>query len=210
MCALAARRRARRERRHCAHRPAAGQGEVRRSRRASARPARCRPTACAWTRKTPRRPVAVGDVIYVEPIDGKPGPVSAAADPGYLRRHRGDGPVHGPRLRHGRRLLLRPVGVQPRHAGAAPAGLVLQALRLRHRARQRLHALLRRSSTSRSTIDQANGEIWTPENFEAATAPARITLRYGVEHSKNLMTVRLARDVGMPLIAEYAQALRHL
>jgi membrane peptidoglycan carboxypeptidase len=31
------------------------------------------------------------------------------------------------------------------------------------------------------------------------------TLRYGVEHSKNLMTVRLARDIGLPLIAEYAK-----
>ena len=31
------------------------------------------------------------------------------------------------------------------------------------------------------------------------------TLRYGIEHSKNLMTVRLAQDVGMPLVAEYAK-----
>ena len=54
-------------------------------------------------------------------------------------------------------------------------------------------------------IDQGNGESWTPENFEGGTAPARITLRYGVEHSKNMMTVRLAKDVGMPLIAEYAK-----
>ena len=31
------------------------------------------------------------------------------------------------------------------------------------------------------------------------------TLRYGVEHSKNLMTVRLANEVGMPAISEYAR-----
>ena len=31
------------------------------------------------------------------------------------------------------------------------------------------------------------------------------TLRYGVEHSRNLMTVRLAKDIGMPLIVEYAK-----
>ena len=31
------------------------------------------------------------------------------------------------------------------------------------------------------------------------------TLRYGIERSKNLMTVRLARDLGMPLVAEYAK-----
>ncbi len=55
------------------------------------------------------------------------------------------------------------------------------------------------------TIDMGPGqEAWSPSNFEGKpTGPH--TLRYGVEHSKNLMTVRLARDVGMPLIAEYAR-----
>ncbi|WP_163478979.1 hypothetical protein, partial [Klebsiella pneumoniae] len=31
------------------------------------------------------------------------------------------------------------------------------------------------------------------------------TLRFGIEQSRNVMTVRLANDVGMPLIAEYAK-----
>ena len=31
------------------------------------------------------------------------------------------------------------------------------------------------------------------------------TLRNGIEQSRNLMTVRLAQDIGMPLIAEYAK-----
>ena len=31
------------------------------------------------------------------------------------------------------------------------------------------------------------------------------TLRFGVEQSRNVMTVRLAQDIGMPLIAEYAK-----
>ena len=31
------------------------------------------------------------------------------------------------------------------------------------------------------------------------------TLRFGIEHSRNVMTVRLAQDIGMPLIAEYAK-----
>ena len=55
------------------------------------------------------------------------------------------------------------------------------------------------------TIDMGPGqEAWSPSNFEGKpTGPH--TLRYGIEHSKNLMTVRLARDVGMPLIAEYAR-----
>ena len=53
-------------------------------------------------------------------------------------------------------------------------------------------------------IDQGNGEIWTPENFEGKSGGPH-TLRFGVEHSINQMTVRLARDIGMPLIAEYAK-----
>ena len=36
------------------------------------------------------------------------------------------------------------------------------------------------------------------------------TLRTGIEQSRNVMTVRLAQDMGMPLVAEYAEALRHL
>src|SRR5690606_28840712 len=31
------------------------------------------------------------------------------------------------------------------------------------------------------------------------------TLRFGIEHSRNVMTVRLAQDIGMPLIAEYTR-----
>ena len=31
------------------------------------------------------------------------------------------------------------------------------------------------------------------------------TLRFGIEHSRNVMTVRLAQDIGMPLIGEYAK-----
>ncbi len=54
------------------------------------------------------------------------------------------------------------------------------------------------------TIDQGNGQIWTPENFEGKSGGPH-TLRYGIEHSINQMTVRLARDIGMPLVAEYAK-----
>ncbi len=41
----------------------------------------------------------------------------------------------------------------------------------------------------------------------AATIAARgpRTLRYGIEFSQELMTVRLAKDIGMPLVAEYAR-----
>jgi penicillin-binding protein 1A len=54
-------------------------------------------------------------------------------------------------------------------------------------------------------IDLGPGqEIWKPENFDKKSHGLR-TLRYGIEHSKNQMTVRLAQDIGMPLVATYAR-----
>ncbi|MDQ6437252.1 penicillin-binding protein 1A [Mesorhizobium sp. LHD-90] len=47
-------------------------------------------------------------------------------------------------------------------------------------------------------------EVWTPKNYDGkAAGPA--TLRSGIERSRNLMTVRLANDMGMKLVAEYAE-----
>ena len=52
-------------------------------------------------------------------------------------------------------------------------------------------------------IDTGSG-IWRPENYEQNyLGPS--TLRTGIVHSRNLMTVRLAQDIGMPLIGEYAK-----
>jgi penicillin-binding protein 1A len=54
-------------------------------------------------------------------------------------------------------------------------------------------------------IDQGPGlGVWKPENYEGDFfGPS--TLRFGIEHSRNVMTVRLAQDIGMPLIASYAK-----
>jgi penicillin-binding protein 1A len=54
-------------------------------------------------------------------------------------------------------------------------------------------------------IDQGPGlGVWKPENYENNFyGPS--TLRFGIEHSRNVMTVRLAQDIGMPLIADYAK-----
>jgi penicillin-binding protein 1A len=56
-------------------------------------------------------------------------------------------------------------------------------------------------------IDQGPGlGTWKPANYENNFyGPS--TLRFGIEHSRNVMTVRLAQDVGMPLIAEYSKRL---
>src|SRR5215475_1205816 len=46
---------------------------------------------------------------------------------------------------------------------------------------------------------------WCPKNYEAGSAAGPSTLRFGIEHSRNLMTVRLANEMGMPIIIEYAR-----
>jgi len=55
-------------------------------------------------------------------------------------------------------------------------------------------------------IDQGPGvPVWRPENYSAGKYAGPSTLRFGIEQSRNLMTVRLAQDIGMPLIGEYAK-----
>jgi penicillin-binding protein 1A len=56
------------------------------------------------------------------------------------------------------------------------------------------------------TIDQGPGlPPWSPDNYEAGQFDGPSTLRTGIEKSKNVMTVRLAKDMGMPLVSEYAK-----
>jgi penicillin-binding protein 1A len=52
----------------------------------------------------------------------------------------------------------------------------------------------------------ANGDIWRPKNYQDKFyGPA--TLRRGIEQSRNVMTVRLASELGMVRIADLAQRL---
>ncbi|AIJ58196.1 penicillin-binding protein 1A [Brucella abortus] len=54
-------------------------------------------------------------------------------------------------------------------------------------------------------IDQGGSlGIWAPKNFSGKFAGPS-TLRYGIEQSRNVMTVRLAQDMGMKLVVEYAE-----
>ncbi len=54
-------------------------------------------------------------------------------------------------------------------------------------------------------IDQGNGQgLWRPDNYDKQVhGPS--PLRIGIEKSRNLMTVRLAQDIGMPIVSEYAR-----
>lgn len=50
----------------------------------------------------------------------------------------------------------------------------------------------------------SGGQLWRPQNYGGGSAGPS-TLRLGIEKSRNLMTVRLANDMGMNLVAEYAE-----
>ena len=51
---------------------------------------------------------------------------------------------------------------------------------------------------------RSGGVMWEPKNYGGGSAGPS-TLRLGIERSRNLMTVRLAKDMGMNLVAEYAE-----
>ncbi|MCB4770339.1 penicillin-binding protein 1A [Ancylobacter sp. Lp-2] len=53
-------------------------------------------------------------------------------------------------------------------------------------------------------LNQAGQATWRPENYSGKFYGPQ-TLRFGLEQSRNVMTVRLANDLGMPVISDYAK-----
>jgi penicillin-binding protein 1A len=156
-----------------------------------------------WTRRPMRSLFIPGDVVYVEPVSDKPGQVRLRQIPEISGAIVVMDPYTG-------RVFAMVGGFS---YDQSEFNRATQALRQPGSAfKPFVYATALDNGYTPSSIlldesieiDQGNGEIWRPENFEhGGTGPH--TLRYGVEHSKNLMTVRLAKDVGMPLIAEYAK-----
>src|SRR3981189_233426 len=55
-------------------------------------------------------------------------------------------------------------------------------------------------------IDQGQGgDVWRPDHFSVGRYRGPTTLREALKWSLNTVTVRLAQDIGMPLIGEYAK-----
>ena len=158
-----------------------------------------------WTRKSAASALQTGDVIYVEQLADKPAgqfrlrqipEVSGALvamDPFTGRVHAMVGGFSYDQSEFNRatQALRQPgssfkpfVYATALDNGYTPASVI---------------------SDEPITIDPGGGqEAWTPQNYDGKST-GNHPLRYGIEKSKNLMTVRLARDVGMPLIAEYAR-----
>jgi len=158
-----------------------------------------------WTRKANvRQALQVGDVIYVEAVENRPGQYRlrqipdiaggiVAMDPytGRVLAMVGGFSFDQSEFNRATQAFRQPgssfkpiVYATALDNGYTPSSIVLDAP---------------------IEIDVGNGEIWRPENYGGAVNIAPHTLRYGIEHSKNQMTVRLAKDIGMPLIAEYSK-----
>ncbi len=157
-----------------------------------------------WTRRPLRQALSPGDVIYVEPLANAPGTYRlrqvpelsgalVAMDPftGRIVAMVGGFSFEMSEFNRATQALRQPgssfkpfVYATALDNGYTPSSIVLD---------------------EPIEIDQGGSlGVWRPENYDGKPTGPR-TLRYGIEHSKNLMTVRLARDVGMPLIAEYAK-----
>lgn len=158
-----------------------------------------------WTRRARvSQAVSVGDVVYVEPMESRPGfarlrqlpEVNGAIvvmDPfsGRVLAMVGGFSHDQSEFNRATQALRQPgssfkpfVYATALDNGYTPSSIVLDAP---------------------IEIDQGPGlGMWRPENYDGKFTGPR-TLRYGIQFSKNLMTVRLAKDVGMPLIAEYAR-----
>ncbi len=157
-----------------------------------------------WTRKPLRQALQAGDVIYVEPVEGKAGQYRlrqipdisgaiVAMDPytGRVFAMVGGFSFDQSEFNRSTQALRQPgssfkpiVYATALDNGYTPSSIVMDAP---------------------IEIDLGPGVgIWRPENYDGKSGGPR-TLRYGIEHSKNLMSVRLGRDVGLPLVAEYAK-----
>ncbi|CAN7274212.1 penicillin-binding protein 1A [Bosea sp. LjRoot9] len=158
-----------------------------------------------WTRRARvSQAVSVGDVVYVEPLDNRPGQVRLRQLPEVNGAITVMDPFSG-------RVLAMVGGFSHDQSEFNRA---TQALRQPGSSfKPFVYATALDNGYTPSSIvldgpieiDQGGGlGMWRPENYDGkSTGPH--TLRYGIQFSKNLMTVRLAKDVGMPLIAEYAR-----
>lgn len=162
------------------------------------------PEGMRWTGRAPRNVFTVGDVIYVEPIAAKPGQYRLRQIPDISGAMVAMDPYTG-------RVFSMVGGFSFDQSSFNRATQALRQPGSSFKPFVYATALDNGYTPSSSILDepisiqQSDGSYWTPENFEGGQGTGAHPLRHGVEHSKNMMTVRLANDVGMPLIAEYAR-----
>lgn len=157
-----------------------------------------------WAGRSPRAALSAGDVIYVEPLAGRSGQYRLRQIPDISGAMVAMDPHTG-------RVFSMVGGFSFDQSSFNRATQALRQPGSSFKPFVYATALDNGYTPSSSILDepisiqQADGTYWTPENFEGGHGTGAHPLRYGIEHSKNMMTVRLAKDVGMPLIAEYAK-----
>ena len=155
-----------------------------------------------WVSKKLSGVLKVGDVVYVSPVKDKPGAYTLQQVPEL------EGALVAMDPRTGRVLAL----VGGFSYAESEFNRATQALRQPGSSFKPIvySAALDNGYTPASVvldapleIINADGSVWRPENY-AQEFYGPQTLRRGIERSRNVMTVRLAKDLGMPLVAEYA------
>jgi penicillin-binding protein 1A len=156
-----------------------------------------------WVSKKLSDVLEVGDVVYVSPVPDAPGRYTLQQVPEI------EGAIVAMDPRTGRVLAL----VGGFSFAESEFNRATQALRQPGSSFKPIvySAALDNGYTPASVvldapleIVNADGSVWRPENY-AQQFYGPQTLRRGIERSRNVMTVRLAKDIGMPLVAEYAR-----
>ena len=156
-----------------------------------------------WVSQKLSSVLKVGDVIYVSPVAGKEGSYTLEQVPEL------EGAIVAMDPRTGRVLAM----VGGFSFSESEFNRATQALRQPGSSFKPIvySAALDNGYTPASVVLDApleivnsDGSVWRPENY-AQEFYGPQTLRRGIERSRNVMTVRLAKDIGMPLVAEYAQ-----
>jgi penicillin-binding protein 1A len=156
----------------------------------------------AWVSKKLETVLNVGDVVYVSPVPDENGIYTLEQVPEI------EGAITAMDPRTGRVLAM----VGGFSFDASEFNRATQAMRQPGSAIKPIvySAALDNGYTPASVvldapveIVNADGSTWAPENYESGQYYGPQTLRQGLVHSRNVMTVRLAKDIGMPLITEY-------
>src|SRR5690606_34980374 len=156
-----------------------------------------------WVSKPVQDILAVGDVVYVSPVSGKDGIYTLEQVPEI------EGALVAMDPRTGRVLAM----VGGFSFAESEFNRATQALRQPGSSFKPIvyAAALDNGYTPASVvldapveIQNAEGSKWRPDNYaQEFYGPKR--LRRGIERSRNVMTVRLARAIRMPLVAAYAR-----
>ncbi|MDO1581888.1 penicillin-binding protein 1A [Rhizobium oryzicola] len=154
------------------------------------------------TAKAPDGVVRPGDVVYVEQIAGKQGSYRLRQPP----KVQGGMVVMDP---HTGRVLAMVGGFA---YGQSEFNRATLAMRQPGSSFKPIvyAAALDNGYTPASVLSDdpleivSGGQVYRPDNYEGEGGGTN-TLRFAIEHSRNRMTVRLAQDMGMDLVAQYAE-----